>query len=264
MATHKASNIYPQLIPILPIQKNEPGPSAIVNKACTPEQQSNPVPPPAWSQQPGPYYWPPHFMSTSSSNPRPNDPTLPFSYYPPFMPQWGGQPGWVPPIVPVGQQPLQLPEYPVQGFHPPGRAVGLAMPIPSPFPPSQVIDPHLYPPADQPLQLPANVVHGFHDPSRPVGPGMPVPPPFSPPSQAIDPHPLPSGEPPFAFMYSPVSLDKKPIDHSVTTPTKKLPPKTPRKTPGKRKREEAEVTPSNKPTRASNRTRTPKKIFEIA
>jgi hypothetical protein len=93
---------------------------------------------------------------------------------------------------------------------------------------------------------------------------MPVPPTFRPPSKFIDPHPIPPGDPPFTYIYPPVPFDQRPIDPSVTTPTKKSPSKkTPRKTPGKRKREEAEDTPSKKPIRASNRTRTPKKMFEI-
>jgi hypothetical protein len=56
---------------------------------------------------------------------------------------------------------------------------------------------------------------------------------------------------------------QRPMDHSVKTPTKKL-PANPTKTSAKRKKKELEDTPSKKSTRASNRTRTPKKMFEIA
>lgn len=119
------------------------------------------------------------------------------------------------------------------------------------------------PPAEQPVQLPAQQAHGFHPPQTPFEPGILMPPPFHSPSQIIDPHPIPSGDPPFAFMY-PIPLDNRPpINQSVRTPRKKPPSDTPKKTPGKRKRKEAEDTPSKNPTRVSNRTRTPKKIFEI-
>jgi hypothetical protein len=66
-------------------------------------------------------------------------------------------------------------------------------------------------------------------------------------------------------MYATPSMpfDQRPMDHSIRTPTKKLPAKTPTRTSAKRKNNEVEDTPSKKPTRASNRTRTPKKFFEI-
>jgi hypothetical protein len=120
------------------------------------------------------------------------------------------------------------------------------------------------PPAEQLLRIAEHSGHGFHAPTGAAGPEMPVPPTFRPPSKFIDPHPIPTGDPPYTYIYPPVPFDQRPIDPSVTTPTKKSPSKkTPRKTPGKRKRGEAEDTPSKTPTRASNRTRTPKKMFEI-
>jgi len=204
--------------PIPPLEETShiPVPSAIVNNGCVPEQQSHSVPPPGWSQMPGPNYWHPFFMSATNSNLKPTD--LPFPImYPQFMPQWTGQPGWGPPPVP---------------------------------------------PSDQPLRSAESAGLGFHAPTTVAGPGMAVTPTFRPPSDFIDPHPIPSGDPPFT--YPQVPFAPRPIDPSVTTPTKKLPSKkTPGKTPGKRKREEAEDTPSKKPTRVSNRTRTPKKMFEI-
>jgi hypothetical protein len=128
---------------------------------------------------------------------------------------------------------------------------------------SQFINPHPNTPAEQLLQLPANAENGFHDPAGAAGPGMPVAPPFRPPSQVIDPHPIPSGDPPFAFIHPAVPFDQRAIDQSVRTPTKNLLSKTSRKTPGKRTREKAVDTPSKTPTRTSNRTRIPKKMFEI-
>lgn len=247
----KASAINPVPLPVPPVQENPPivGPASL---ACGPEQHYNPVPPPGWSQTPGPNNWPPHFMSATNSIPPPNGPPFPLPYYPQFMPQWGVQPAWGPPPFAPVEQPLQPPQHPMPGFHAPTAAVGPGMTYPPPVDlPGIFNDPHPHPPADQ--------VHGFHDPVRAAAPGMPVPYLFHPPNPFNNPHPIPSGDPPF---YSPVSLDPGPINHSMKTPTKKLTQKTPGKTPGKRKRE-GEDTPSKKPTRASTRTRTPRKPFEI-
>jgi hypothetical protein len=124
-------------------------------------------------------------------------------------------------------------------------------------------DPVLGPPAQPLLQHPHPPMHWFHAPTKAAEPAMPVQPPFHPPSHSIDSHPIPPGDPPYAFRFPAVPFDERFIDHSVSTPTKKVHPQTPKKTPAKRKRQEVEDTPSKKPTRASNRTRTPKKIFEI-
>jgi len=251
-----SSTIQMDPIPISPVKDNN---LPITNATgCAPVPHSNPVPPPAWNQIPGPNYWHPHFISASNPNQTPHDPPFPFIYNPQLMPQWGGQPGWGPPPVVVADQQLHLGEPPLHGFHGPARGFGPEMPVHPPFyPPNHFNDPQALPPAENRLQI---LVY----PPGIMEPGMPVQPPFRPPSQSIDPHPLPSGDPPFAYVFPPVLFDQNLVDQSLRTPTKKLPPpKTPRKTPGKRKREGAEDTPSKKPTRASNRTRTPKKIFEI-
>jgi hypothetical protein len=204
-----------QLIPIPPIGEkgSNAGPSAFV-----PAQLPHPVPPPVWSQMPGPNSWQPHFMSGTIPNSMPAYQQFPLIYDPQLMPQYAGQPGWPHPLVL---------------------------------------------PAGQPLQYSEQLVNGFHAPPRVVAPEMPVAAPLHPPDQAVDPHPIPSGDPPFAFMYPPIPFEQSPIDQSVRIPTKMQSPKTPKKTPGKRKRKELEDTPSQKPTRASNRTRTPRKLFEI-
>jgi len=211
----KAITIQKNPIAIPPIGDNgsNAGPSAFV-----PDQLSHPVPPPVWSQMPGPNYWAPHFMSGPNPNSMPTYQQVPLMYDPQLMQQCGVQPGLpLPVILPAGQL-------------------------------------HQY--SEQP-------VGGFHAPPNAVAPGMPFAAPLHPPNQLIDPHPIPSGDPPFALIYPQIPFDQRPIDHSVRTPTKKLPLKTPKKTPGKRKRKEPEETPSQTPTRASNRTRTPKKFFEI-
>ena len=277
----------------------------VPSTTVSPEQHSKPVPPPGWTQMPGPNYWPAHFMSAIHSNPVP---TFPFPYQPYLMPQWGGPPGWGPPPAPSVERSLHTPDQtangflapagatpgipvpsspfpadfrhpqpippveqfpqihgqPVNGFHAPGAAGATpGIPVPSsPFP-ADFMHPQPIPPVEQFPQIPGQPVNGFHGPGAAPVLQTPVSQPFCPLSQFNDPHPMPSGEPPFAKFYPCVPLDQFRNDCSVTTPTKKPLPKTPKKTPGKRKREDHEDTPSNKPTRSSNRTRTPKKIFEI-
>ncbi len=196
-------------------------------------------------------------MSASNSNPIPHDPPFPFLYHPQFMPQYGGQPGWGPlPALLVDQQ-LPLAEHPVHEFHDPARGPGPGMPVHPLFHPlNHFIDLQAILPAEQLLPIPVYL-------PKVMGPGMLAQSLFCPPSQSIDPYPIPSGDPPFAYLHPPALFNQNLVDQPVRTPTKKLPPKTSRKTPGKRKREEAVDTPSKTPTRASNRTRTPKKMFEI-
>ena len=252
------SQIHP-----IPIQETTHKHVSSTNERA-PEQPSIPVPLLGWSQMPHPNSWHPHLMPFSN----PNMPhySLPFPY------GYDSHPVWWPSPVPPAEQPLRHPEQLVHGFHAPPKPPEPGMLITPPFhPPSQFMDPQTMPqwgghsvwgptpgpPAEQSLR-------GFHAPPKPPEPRMPSAPPFQPPSHSMDPHPIPTGDPPFAFMY-PIPLDPKPIDQSVRTPTKKKPPPdTPKKTPGKRKRKEAgEDTPFKEPTRASNRTRTPKKRFEI-
>jgi len=210
-----------------------------------PEQLSTSAPPPDWSQIAGPSSWHPQFMPVSNPAVMPSGPPFPYPYNPHFMPGWGGQPVWGPPADPAVEHPFHAQNHPWMAFQANARVAGFGLPGPVP------------------IQLQAPTSHGFHAPEIVAAPGMPVPPPLHPPNHLIDPHPLPSGDPPFSFIFPPAQFDQMPVDQAVSSPTKKLPPKTPRKTPGKRKREESDKTPSKTPTRASQRTRTPKKIFQM-
>ena len=153
------------------------------------------------------------------------------------------------------QNNFQLPglQNSVQG---PGRAFHFGLPYPAPQYAFHSLEPQpgMPPATGEPQALPIN--HA--------------------PFPSIDPHPVPPGDPPFTTILQRVPTTQlppvaMPFKQDPHTPSKKnllkTPAKTtrqtPTKTPGKRKREEVEDSPSKKPTRVSNRTRTPKKHFEI-
>ena len=224
----KASTTPEGPIPMSPIGDHTQNPSPVVDNVSVPAQHFMPVAPPGWSQFPAPAYWGPQFMPAANPNPLPHYPQYSIMYDQQLMPQYEGQPGRTAAPVPAAEHPLQLPEQLMNGFQGPSRAVAMGRPVPP-----------------------------FHP--------LPVPLPFHPPCQSVDPHPIPSGDPPFTYLHPSPSIPfvQRPMDHSVKTPTKKLPANTTTKTSAKRKKKEVEDTPSKKPTRASNRTRTPKKMFEV-
>jgi len=208
------------------------------------------------------------------------------THIPQDQPQY--DPNLVPTTLPVSATP-QNGVAPEQGtlplYHPTWAQQPPLIPMPSfpaPFNPSlMTADPHQsmmfqhllaqfaesqgwhpIPPPQQGVHNLERQTHGFHPSGRPLAPGM-IAAPHNFPGVGSQEHLIPPGDPPFSVNYpSHMPVPNHALEITITplvcTPTKK--------TPGKRKREnnqESQDTPSMKPTRVSNRIRTPRKFIEI-